>query len=306
MRAQKICSETQDGLRRRGWLVGLGLVVAGSVATAGCGTGKDLFTRLAEARRLAADLRVQLTKAADASNRSVMADTDESSIAFAAEAEEAKKAVHHGRDALVPLLDALDYRAEAQMLAEFSASFAEYESLDRTILQLAVENTNVKAQKLAFGPARDAANAFRKQLDTIGLDSSPKTSCRVCPLVYAAVVAVREMQVLQSPHIAEADDAAMTMMETEMDGLETSARSALRELSALTEAGAGDRVTAATASLDRFKDTHVKIVALSRKNTNVRSLAMSLGQKYALTTACERSLAALQNELAKRGLSATR
>jgi hypothetical protein len=42
--------------------------------------------------------------------------------------------------------------------------FAEYRVLDRKILDLAVENTNLKAQRLALGPAQEAADAFRDAL----------------------------------------------------------------------------------------------------------------------------------------------
>jgi hypothetical protein len=45
---------------------------------------------------------------------------------------------------------------------------------------------------------------------------------------------------------------------------------------------------------------------LSRRNSNVRSLAMSLGEKRMLTAACEDSLRALRDALAKRGFTATR
>ena len=46
-------------------------------AAAGCIKAPEtVLERLVEARRLAADLLVQFTKAADASNRAVMADTD--------------------------------------------------------------------------------------------------------------------------------------------------------------------------------------------------------------------------------------
>ena len=51
---------------------------------------------------------------------------------------------------------------------------------------------------------------------------------------------------------------------------------------------------------------NTELVSLSRRNTNVRSLALSLGQRRTLTAACEESLQALQDALAKRGLSATR
>ena len=51
---------------------------------------------------------------------------------------------------------------------------------------------------------------------------------------------------------------------------------------------------------------NAELVALSRRNSDVRSLALSLGQKRMVTAACEESLQALQAALAKRGLGGTR
>ena len=42
------------------------------------------------------------------------------------------------------------------------------------------------------------------------------------------------------------------------------------------------------------------------KNTNVRSLALSLDEKQKLSTACEESLRALEQALARRGYPAGR
>ena len=70
--------------------------------------------RLTDARRLSADLLIQFSRAADASNRAVMADTDEQSVAFAGEAEQAKKAVQKDMDALRPILQGLGYSDEAR------------------------------------------------------------------------------------------------------------------------------------------------------------------------------------------------
>ncbi|HEX7508534.1 MAG TPA: hypothetical protein VF550_17300, partial [Polyangia bacterium] len=62
----------------------------------------------------------------------------------------------------------------------------------------------------------------------------------------------------------------------------------------------------ALAALDRFKDFSRQIVALSRRNTNVRSLRLSLQTKPALTAACDASLRALQDLLTKEDIKATR
>jgi hypothetical protein len=42
------------------------------------------------------------------------------------------------------------------------------------------------------------------------------------------------------------------------------------------------------------------------RNTNVRSLALSLGRKRSLSAACEDSLRELQDALSKRGFTGTR
>ena len=53
-------------------------------------------------------------------------------------------------------------------------------------------------------------------------------------------------------------------------------------------------------------DLNLQIITLSRRNTNVRSLALSLDEKRKVTTACEDSLRALQAALAKRGFTGIR
>ena len=140
-------------------------------ATMGCGgVGVNAaLEQLSQARQLSADLLVQFTKASDAANRAVMADTDDASVAFAHEAEQAKAAVERDIDALRPILQSLNYTDETQFLQEFGTRFAAYDVLDRNILDLAVENTNLKAQRLSFGPAQDAADAFRDALERVAL-----------------------------------------------------------------------------------------------------------------------------------------
>lgn len=276
-------------------------------AASGCTSSPETaLERLLESRRLTADLIVQFTKATDASNRAVMADTDEASVAFAREAEKATQAVEKDASELGPILIGLGYSNETGLLEEFKSRFAEYRVLDRNILELAVENTNLKAQRLSFGPAQAAADAFRDSLAAIAPGNPAKDAWRVKALVATAIAAVREIQVLQGPHIAEADEAAMTRMEKQMATEEASARSALATLGTMTEPASGPHLAAATAALDRFMSLNAQIIALSRRNTNVRSLALALGQKRTLTAACEDRLHALQDALAKREFTATR
>ena len=274
-------------------------------AAAGCGDVNAALEKVSQARQLSADLFVQFVKAADAANRAVMADTDDASVAFARESAQATAAVQRDTAALDPILAGLGYANEIRLLQEFEARFAKYHELDRTILDLAVENTNLKAQRLSFGSAQEAAEAFRNALEAVA-PAAPADTWRVHALVAAAVAGVREIQVLQAPHIAESDEAAMTGMEKRMATEEVAARSALATLANLIGPASQPRLAAATAALDRFAAVNIQILGLSHRNTNVRSLALSLDQKRPLTTACEESLRALQEALAKRGVTSGR
>jgi hypothetical protein len=278
----------------------IAILAAATAVTAACGNVNDALARLSDARRVSADLLVEFTKASDASSQAVMADTDASSVAFAQQAAAAKQAVHKDAVDLRPLLIALGYSDETQLLDRFQEQFAAYEAADRQILDLAVENTNLKAQRLSFGAAQAEADTFEQSVNAVA-PANARDIWQVKAARASAVGAVREIQVLQAPHIAAADEAAMAGIETRMKAQETTARDALATLSSIGGAAARPALAAATDALNRFMDLNAQIVKLSRQNTNVRSLALSLDQKPKLAQPCEQTLRALGDALAHHG-----
>jgi hypothetical protein len=281
------------------WLLALVALVCG------CRSG-SVFVELDEARTLAAELRVQLSKTNDASNRAVMADTDEASISSAREAQTAARAINQGVAKLESLLERAALRDELRTLQAFRAHWSKCQALDAKILELAVENTNLKAQRLSFGPARRAADEFKDALLGVASSASAQKRCEVSDLATRAILGVREIQVLHAPHIAELDDAKMADLEQKMADLETSTRNALAELTPLTAATARPALDQALDAFERFKVTSKQIIALSRRNTNVHSLELALRDKPALMTGCDESLRTLQQELAEQLSKATR
>lgn len=281
-------------------------VVGAAILMAGCYKGAEsVLERMSEAQKLAGELQLQFTRATDAANLAVMADTDEASAEFAGQAAERSQAVEKHAAALRPLLLGLMYSDEIRLLDEFDKRFAEYRKLDRTILELSVENTNLKAQRLSFGPAQEAADAFQSSLEAI-VDGAGEDAWRVRAFAWRALAAVRDIQTLQPRHIAEPTDDAMTQLEGKMAAAENIARTNLAALAPLLTSDAGSQMRVAQASLDSFLDQNRKILALSRRNSNVRSLSLTLGEKRRLTAQCEDTLRALDEALAKRGFVATR
>jgi hypothetical protein len=283
------------------------IVLAGIAAglAAGCRAPAPL-TQQVEARRLASALEVEFTKAVEASNRAVMAGTDDASTAAVREAEQATQGVARGVGQLRPLLTSLGYAGELRILDAFGARFAEYQKLDAEILSLAVENTNLKAQRLSFGPARDAAAAFRTALDAALGMAVPANRPRVEALAARAGAGLLEVLVLQAPHIAESEDGAMTRLEEQMAAAEAGARQGLEQMTPLLPSDAIRPLAAAAEALEGSAGVNAEIVSLSRRNSNVRSLALSLGRKRSVIAQCTDRLRALQEALAKHALTATR
>jgi len=283
------------------------LLIAAVVVSAGaaCRGSSPVLTRLLEARRLASELHVAFTKASEASSRAVMASSDDASAAAADEAKRARQDAEHSLGALQPVLESLGYQADVRYIGEFKPRFEEYRRLDDEILTLAVENSNIKAQRIAFGPARKAAEEFKTALEA-SVRGVAKDRCRAELLAARAYGALLQIQALQAPHIAETEDSVMTRIESDMRAADAVARKALEELKGGAGTPAGPQLGAAAAALDSFIARNQEIVVLSRRNSNVRSLALSLGRKRTITAQCEDQLRALEQALAEHAFNATR
>jgi hypothetical protein len=83
-----------------------------------------------------------------------------------------------------------------------------------------------------------------------------------------------------------------------MDKDDRQVRAGLDGLAAQPDLGADSDVASARAGYARFSELRTQILALSRQNTNVRSLAMSLDQKRKAMFMCQDALFALQKEIA--------
>ena len=276
------------------------VLIALIVGVTGCNENAA-YERMAETHRLAGALATEFARASSASDRAVMADTDDTASTFANEARAASDAVASTINSLSPILEGLSYSDESRLLKEFASRFADYRALDRDILALAVEGSNAKAQRLSFGAAQEAADSMRDAVGQLA-PARPGDAWQVKALGAMALASARDIQVLHAPHIAEADEAAMTRLETRMIEAGAAAHEALVSLERVVAARSRPQLAVATAALDRLNTLNSEIRTLSRRNTNVRALALSLGQKRVLAALCESTLHALQEAIARRGL----
>jgi hypothetical protein len=226
-------------------------------------------------------MQLGLTSAAEAEKSAVLATTDDTA------------AVDRLRGELEALLAQTGTPEEKNLLGQFTESFAEFQRIDKDLLALAVQNTNVKASGLAFGPAAAAAG----QMDA-ALAHLAGQNANALPLADQARIAAWRLLSLIPPHIAEESDQKMHEMEARMAQEDKQVRQALDGLAAMPGLADSADLKTAIASYDQFSQLKAQILKLSRENSNVRSASLSLNQKRKVMGLCQAALTALHEAIA--------
>ena len=241
-------------------------------------------------------MRAALASASEAEKSAVMATTDQDSQTFANQARTATATLRQERERLSELLVAGGSPRQQELLAQFSKTFADLERVDRNLLALAVQNTNLKAYQLAFGPAGEAlqeADDSLSHLVTERAEANSPEDKQVILLVDDARISALRIQTLLPPHIAEESDQKMDELEARMTRADRAIRKDLAGLAAIRGLAEDKDVATATACYGRYTAIRSQILKLSRENTNVRSLAISLNEKRRAMFLCQDALSAL-------------
>jgi hypothetical protein len=253
----------------------------------GCGREPALL-RQTHKSALAEAMRAALLASAGAEKSAVMATTDEESQAFAEESRRHTSELVRLRDELHGSVAADARPAEMEALAVFDRALGTLRNVDQRLLALAVANSNLKAARLAAG---EGAVVLDRLVDALLASSGDADALRRRA---AAAVAALRIQVLLAPHIASADDAEMSRLEARMRVLGEAVPPAL--------ADAGPDTAAAWADYERLT---AEVIRLSRQNTNVVSIDVSLNEKRRVTQDCLDALDRLLDAV-RAGPDATR
>ncbi|MFA5903460.1 MAG: hypothetical protein WC836_05955 [Desulfobacula sp.] len=243
-------------------------------------------------------MRSALAAASESEKSAVLAVTDHDAQTFADRARIATAEVERAREELRELLSAGGTQGEKDLLAQFSEAFADFKRIDNDLLELAGKNTNIKATHLSFGPAADALREMDMALSRLIEKSAGHPEARnVALFAFGAQSGALRIQTLFAPHIAEENDKKMDELEAQMASEDRMVHKNLNDLAMFQEFRNDPDLETAAADYARFSEIRTKILALSRENTNVRSLAISLGQKRKVVFLCQDILSSLQQAI---------
>jgi hypothetical protein len=240
-------------------------------------------------------MQSDLASASEAEKSAVLAITDQESQTFADEARAASAKVEQARRELEETVTARGTPDERESMARFTATFIELQRIDRDLLALTVKNTNVKAYRLAYGPSASALGEMNAALSRlVAAYSNAPAAKQVMLLAFGAQTSALRIQTLLPPHIAEENDQKMDALEAQMTAEDAQVRKDLDGLATLPKVGQDPDLATAAARYAELGKLRAQILALSRENTNVRSLSISLNAKRRALVACEDALGMLE------------
>jgi hypothetical protein len=248
-------------------------------------------------------LRTNFYKSIEAEKLAVMAETDEASLAFADESKRAAEAVGAALEELSRLIGMHPAAEESKLLQEFEAAWEQVRKIDGVILDLAVQNTNLKAFRLSFSKGQEAVDRFENALNALTRDA---TDARLVRAAAHALAAELKILTLHAPHIVSPDDEEMNQIEQVIHAKEEVVRRSLEILARLAPADRQPYVNQVVAADREFTAVTATVIELSRKNTNVNSLSISLDRKQKVTALCETLLDQLHKAFMAQAFKATR
>lgn len=123
---------------------------------------------------------------------------------------------------------------------------------------------------------------------------------------YEALIAALKIHSLHGRHIAEPRDDQMDRIEADMKTLSARAKEDLNTITAAADESLAPTIDEAKSAYSKFQEVNAQIIELSRRNSNVRSAAISLGAKQQLTAECRALLSSLYDSIRGEKLVPTR
>jgi Four helix bundle sensory module for signal transduction len=267
----------------------------------------DTYKNIVEKRKILSQMRTNLLKSVEMEKNAVMAQTDEESQVFADQSLAASAALEQNLKELNSLIDADPMQDEVNLVNEFNNCWTELRKLDQVILTLAVQNTNLKAASLSREKGAETMRRFEHALeDVMRPYLRTQNEGQVARLQCRAMTSILKIYNLHSFHIAEASDEKMDQIEMQMKADENKASKSLDELTGIVGEKSRQALLQAKTAFTEFMKVTATVIQLSRQNTNVKSLDLSLGRKHRVAAQCDAILATFQEAVQNRTFKATK
>lgn len=283
------------------WLLTIAVLAAFTLYATFFREPSNPFTTQFIKMNLLSTMKIHLLEAVESEKNAVLATTDKASEGFADQARQATERVESSRKEIESIIFREKLPRESGMMNEFNACWTQFKKLDEIILGLAVQNTNLKAQRISATQCAQEMEHFEESLNRlIQRNRQGRQYDQVVMLSDQALIASLKIFALHKPHIEATDDQVMDQIEQRIETYDESARKSLESLHRLASLGDDEDLKAAETEYGRFMDLTGEVLKLSRMNTNIKSAELSLGKKRLIASQCREILATLQKTVQAR------
>ncbi len=248
-----------------------------------------------------------LQTAIEAEKNAVLSLNREESQKFVLQVNQAGKKIETLRQALDTLIQIQSLPTEKQLLSEFDQCWQQFKTLDQQLLAWATQESNIEAQKWSTITGRKAWEQFEKALNRLKKKGPANTSnSKLENAIAQSQIASLKILALHKPHIEAFTEQEMSQWEKEMQVQTALTQHHLDTLARqISKADLAD-FNAAHLHWEAFQVATQKIVRLSRQNSNLKSIELSLGKKRVIATQCKGLLNELKQTYASQRFQATR
>lgn len=233
-----------------------------------------------------------------AQKNAVLSPDDDISKAFA---DASRTALIEAGDSVARLKDLINYdHIEGQMKAveEYIKALNEAARINNLILDLATQNTNVKARRILNNDIQRQIEILSTRLQAWDDETTSKENLDAkgitrLKVLYEIHDCLMRLQSNAIKHIESSSEDEMIIQETKLEELLTQIQNGL----SIASAGDAPSQFDARAKLSDIKTTLAKVTRLSRLDTNNRSIALSLTESKAAGDECVKRIAELDRLL---------
>lgn len=251
--------------------------IAATVFTVGLvlGCGEPALLRQTRKERLVEEMRSAVLASAVAEKGAVMAVTDDDSRALAVDSRASSETVDRKSAELRTLVDADGREPEVAKLAAFDSVWLELQRIDRRLLDLATQNTNLKAAGLFSREGREVIIRFVEKLAAIAKETEDPAKLRT--IAGCQVSALRSLATVLI-HIPSSEDAEMSKLESTIAARNEEVDRGLATLRS-DERLPREEIAEVSKDWSDYLAIAEQGLKLSRENSNVVSRDVSLNDK---------------------------
>jgi hypothetical protein len=192
-------------------------------------------------------------------------------------------------------------------LKDFDQCWSQFKTLDQQLLPWATQESNIEAQKWSTVTGRKAWEQFELALNRLKKQGpKDKFNSEKELAIAQSLIASLKILALHKPHIEAFTDQEMNQWEKEMHDQTALTKKHLDSLARRLSKSEQADYQAAYQHWEAFQAATQKIIQLSRQNSNLKSIELSLGKKSVIATQCKGRLNDLKQNYASQGFQATR